>query len=347
MKAAVLEEYGKITWKDVPDPETKADEVLVRIKNASICGSDQHVFKGEFHPRTQTPFIPGHEFAGIVEEAGKDVEKIKRGDLVAIDPIIWCGKCEACKRGHYPACTSLKLIGIDMDGGFAEYISVPENMLFIVNPSVDPKYAALVEVLSIGFHATNRSGVKEDDSIVIWGAGKVGQSILQAVRLYSRNQIFMVDILDNRLKRAKMAYPDIEIINSLKTDPVDYIHSKTMGKGVDIAFEAVGHPAKVKNEIHPIRSCIRSIRGGGIICVLGLADEPVPVIMKELIWKEAKIVTSRVSHGEFSECIENLEKGKLKPEALITAEMHASKAHEAFEMLEKDPENQLKIILDL
>lgn len=341
-----MEEYGKIIWKDVPDPEVKSNEVLVRIKNASICGSDQHVFRGEFHPRTQTPFIQGHEFAGIVEETGKEVKNSRKGDLVAIDPIIWCGSCEACKRGHYPACTSLKLIGIDMDGGFAEYISVPENMLFSVDPSVDPKYAALVEVLSIGFHATRRSAVKEDDSIVIWGAGKVGQSILQAVRLYSKSRIFMVDILDNRLKRAKAAYPDIEIINSVNTDPVEFIQSETRGRGVDIAFEAVGHPARVKNEIHPIRSCIKSIRGGGVVCVLGLADEPVPIVMKELIWKEARIITSRVSHGEFAECIEHLEKGNLKPEALITAEMHASKAQEAFIMLEKDPENQLKIILD-
>ncbi len=347
MQAAVLETYSKIIWKSVADPLTRPGEVLVKIKNASICGSDQHVFKGEFHPRTRTPFIPGHEFAGIVEETGKDAKKFKQGDLVAVDPIIWCGKCEACKREHFPACSSLKLLGIDLDGGFAEYISVPEKMLFLVNSSVDPKHAALVEVLSIGFHATRRAGVKEDDSIVIWGAGKVGQSILQAVSLYTKNNIFLVDVLQKRLENAKLAYPDIEIINSKETDPIEYLKSKTNGKGIDIAFEAVGHPVKIENEIHPIRSCVKSIRGGGAVCVLGLSDEPVPLVMKELIWKEAKILTSRVSHGEFAECIEHLEKGNLKPGSLITKEMHASKAQEAFELLENDPGNQLKIMLNL
>lgn len=347
MKAAVLEKYGKITWTTVPDPRIKPNEVLVRIKNASICGSDQHVFRGEFDPRTRTPLIQGHEFAGIIEETGRDTKSFEKGDLVAVDPIIWCGKCEACKRGHYPACSSLKLLGIDLDGGFAEYIAVPENMLFRVNPAVDPGHAALVEVLSIGFHATGRAGVKEDDSLVIWGAGKVGQSILQAASLYTRDRIFLVDILDKRLQTAKKAYPDIEIINSDKTDPVEYLQSKTMGKGVDIAFEAVGHPEKVEKEIHPIRSCIKAIRGGGVVCVLGLSDEPVPIVMKEIIWKEAKIITSRVSHGEFALCIEHLENGNLKPDALITKEMPASKAQEAFELLENDPGNQLKILLNL
>ena len=347
MKAAVLEKYGKLRWSDVADPRIKPGEVLVRIKNASICGSDQHVFRGEFHPRTSTPLIPGHEFAGVVEETGRDAKRFSRGDLVAIDPIIWCGNCEACKRGHYPACSSLKLLGIDLDGGFAEYIAVPEHMLFPVDGRVDAKYAALVEVLSIGFHATRRAGVKENDSIVIWGGGKVGQSILQAAKLFTRNRIFLVDILDKRLQRAKTAYPDIETINSAKTDPVEYLKSATQGKGVDIAFEAVGHPEKVENEIHPIRSCIRAIRGGGIVCVLGLSDEPVPMVMKELIWKEANIITSRVSHGEFSECIEHLEKGNLKPESLISMEIEASRAQEAFELLESEPENHLKIILNL
>lgn len=346
MKAAVLENYHQFAWKEIADPQPVPGEALVRIKHASICGTDQHIFTGEFHPRTKTPFVPGHEFAGIIEKTN-ELAGFQKGDLVAVDPIIWCGECEACKRQHYPACTNLKLLGVDMDGGFAEYVSVPGHMLFKLNSGVDPRHAAMVEVLSIGFHACNRAKVQKGDSLAIWGAGKVGHCILQAARTKTKGPVFMVDVLQNRLDRAKKAYPDIEIINALEMDPIDYIKSKTNGKGVDIAFETVGHAHPVDGRLHPVRSCIQSIRGAGVVCVLGLADEPAPLVMKELIWKEAKIMASRVSHGEFSECIEQLENGNLKPDVLITSEMHASKAQEAFKLLEAEPENQLKIILDL
>src|SRR5450759_176195 len=123
MKAAVIREYGKIITEEVKKPDLKNNHVLVKVKYASICGSDQHLFKGEFHPRTKLPLIPGHEFAGVIEEVGKEVRNLSPGEKVTVDPIIWCGTCAACKAGHYPACTTLKLIGIDLDGGFAEYVS--------------------------------------------------------------------------------------------------------------------------------------------------------------------------------------------------------------------------------
>ncbi len=346
MKAAVLEEYGKFVWKDVPKPELKDGHVLVRVTNASICGSDQHIYLGEFHPRTPIPFIPGHEFSGVVEDVADDVYGFGEGQKVVVDPIIWCGECPACKRGHFPACTSLKLIGIDLDGGFAEYVSVPASMVFKVDEKLDLRHAALVEILSIGYHACNRSGIKNNDTAVIWGAGKVGQSILQAAKTITTGQIIMVDVLDERLKMATDAYQDVICINAAKSNPVEQIKEITQNKGVDVAFESAGHASLNGDMVNPVRGCIQSIRGAGTVCVLGLADEPAPLFLKELIWKEAKIVASRVSHGEFKEAIENIEAGNLKPEKLITGILHASKANEAFAALEKDPANNLKIILD-
>ena len=156
MKAAVLETYNNFVWKDVPTPKVKPGEVLIRIKFASICGTDMHIFPGDFHPRTPIPFIPGHEFGGVVEEIGAGVSGFEPGDKVAVDPIIWCNECPACLRKHYPACTKLKLLGIDQDGGFAEYISVPPSMLFKTAATVDDKHVALIEILAIGFHANKR-----------------------------------------------------------------------------------------------------------------------------------------------------------------------------------------------
>ena len=345
MKAAVIEEYNKISWKNKATPVHKANEVLVQIAHASICGTDQHIFKGEFHPRTHLPLIPGHEFAGTVVKTGKDVLRLKEGDHVAVDPIIWCGNCPACQLGHFPACTSLKLVGIDLDGGFAEYISVNEAMCYQLSDDISLKHAALIELLAIGLHACNRAGLEAGDTALIYGAGKLGQCILQAAKTITKKQIFLVDILENRLQIAQNSYPDIITIKSKKENPVDVIKSATKGKGVDVAFEAVGHAAKIRNRMHPVRECIHAIRGAGKICVLGLADEPAPLIMKELIWKEGKIIASRVTQGEFELAIQKMQ--YLKPEVLITSELSMSHAQEAFELLEKEPENQLKIILNV
>jgi threonine dehydrogenase-like Zn-dependent dehydrogenase len=159
MKAAVISEYGKIKMQEVEKPQLLSNHVLVKVKYASICGSDQHIFKGEFHPRTKLPLIPGHEFAGIVEAVGPEVKDIHPFQKVTVDPIMWCGKCAACRDGHYPACTTLKLVGIDLDGGFAEYVSVPSNMIYKIPDRISDEHAALVEILSIGFHASARAGL--------------------------------------------------------------------------------------------------------------------------------------------------------------------------------------------
>jgi threonine dehydrogenase-like Zn-dependent dehydrogenase len=345
MNAAVLEEYGKFKWKEVDIPQIKGNEVLIKVAYAGICGSDQHIFLGEFHPRTHVPFIPGHEFAGIIVETGPGVKKHKEGERVAVDPIIWCGTCPACLIHHYPACTSLKLVGVDLDGGFSEYMKVPESMLYKISPGISDAHSALVEVLSIGFHACSRAKVKSNDQVAIWGAGKVGQSILQAVRTKTKNNLIMVDILEERLALARKAYPDVYTINAAKENPVEMIKNITKGRGVDIAFEAVGHAMDIPGVVNPVRGCVQSIRGAGMVCVLGLGNEASPLLMKELIWKEGTIITSRVSHGEFAETIENLEKGTLKPDMLISDIVHPSNVQQAFEMLENEPSKHLKILL--
>lgn len=155
----------------------------------------------------------------------------------------------------------------------------------------------------------------------------------------------MVDLLDERLEMAKKAYPDIHVINAGKTNAIEKIKELTHGEGVDIAFEAVGHYKEIEGSPNPVRGCIQAIRGAGKVCTLGLAADPTPLLMKELIWKEGTIITSRVSHGEFAETIDNLNRGTLKPDAIVTDIIHPSRTQEAFEMLEKEPHKHLKILL--
>lgn len=345
MKAAVIKEYGKIVMEEVVKPVLMDNHVLVKVKYASICGSDQHIFKGEFHPRTKLPLIPGHEFAGVIEEVGREVKNFSPGDKVTVDPIIWCGKCAACKAGHYPACTSLKLVGIDVNGGFAEYVSVPSHMVYKVPDHISDEHAALIEILSIGFHASARAALGKDDNILIVGSGKVGQSILHAAKTITSGKIILADILNERLSVASSAFPDIYTININTTDPIGFVRELTDGNGVDIAFEAVGHEVPVDGRLNPVRTCINAIKGGGKVCVLGLSDHPAEILMKELIWKEAKIIASRVSHGEFSKVIEALDNGKLNPESMITGILNLEDAQKGFELLEKEPGKHLKILL--
>jgi len=347
MKAAILEKYNEIKVGEKPAPVMSATDVLVQVKFASICGSDQHLYKGDFHPRTKLPFTPGHEFAGIVKEIGDKVVRFTVGEHVAVDPIIWCGECDACKNEHYPACEKLKLLGIDQDGGFGQFVAVPPSMLFKVPKSVPHEHAALVEVYSIGFHACNRAKVKANDSIVIFGGGKVGQCVMQAARTKTKEKLFVVDIIEGRLDIIRKSYPDVRVINAIKEDPVEVIKKETGGHGVDVAFEVIGHAHEIPGRVNPVRGCVQSIRGGGVVCVLGLGDDPIPIVYKELIWKEAQIVASRVSHGEFAEAIDNLAKGYLKPDALITSILPIDKIQEGFNMLDQNPDKYLKILLDL
>jgi len=347
LKAIRLTEYHKLEVDEIPIPEIKNNQVLVQVGYASICGSDQHIIKGDFHPRTQLPMTPGHEFSGTVFDIGNQVKNFSPGEKVAVDPIIWCGTCPACRLKHYPACNSLKLLGVDMDGGFAEYVAVDESKLYPLSSDISDQAAALIELYSIGFHACRRAGVQKDDTIAIWGAGKVGQVILQAARTITENTIFMVDILDNRLSISEQNYQNVVIINSKYENPLDVIQDKTNGDGVDVAFEAVGHAENIEGQSNPVQNCVLSIRGAGTVCVLGLSGEESPLLVRDLIWREAKIVASRVNHGEFSDVIKHLQAGHLKPDILISKEIDPARAMEAFHLLENEPENYLKILIKL
>lgn len=345
MKAAVLTAYGQMEWKTVPDPRIADHEALVQVSHVGICGSDQHIFTGSFAPRTQTPLIQGHEFAGTVVAVGKDIQGFGPGDRVAIDPIIWCGECGACKRGHYPACRKLRITGVDMDGGMGELVKVEQHQLFRMPDSVSFAHGAMAEVYGVAYHACRRAELKAGDSLVIWGAGKVGQCILQAARTITDAPIYLVDLLPERLDYASKHYDDIIPISPSQSDPVGFIQEHSRG-GVDVAIEVVGHGHDVHGWPNPVAGCIKSIRGAGTVCVLGLGDEPVPILFKDLIWGEAKIIASRVSMGEFEDAIHHLAAGNLKPDALITARMHPSRAMEAFQLLDDEPTQQLKILLE-
>jgi threonine dehydrogenase-like Zn-dependent dehydrogenase len=236
---------------------------------------------------------------------------------------------------------------VDSDGGFAEYAAVKGFMLHKIDDNISDRHAAMIELLSIGFHACKRAGLGQGDTLAIFGSGRVGQSILQAARTITDRTIFMVDILASRLELARNTWDRVVAVNARQQDPAAAVRELTKGRGVDVAIEAVGHAQPVAEQAHPVCQCVDVIRGAGTVCVLGLSDQPVPLVMKNLIWKEARLVASRVTHGEFRETIAHLSGGRLKPDALISCEMPASQAQQAFDLLESRPQDYLKILLSL
>ena len=234
-----------------------------------------------------------------------------------------------------------------MDGGFAQYVAADSSMLYLIDAGIPDRDSALVEPYSIGFHASKRAGVQPGDTLAFFGAGKIGQPIMQAARTITENTIFTVDVVEKRLKNVKKSYPDIITINARQKNPVEVIMDMTGGRGVDIAFEAAGDPFIPEGHVNPVREAIRSIRGAGKVCVLSLENTEVALVMKELIWKEGILITSRVSHGEYKDALEHLAIGDLRPDALISSVMPLERTQKAFEMIEKEPENYLKVILEV
>jgi threonine dehydrogenase-like Zn-dependent dehydrogenase len=207
MKALVLKEYGKFEIEEMPVPEYGDNEVLVRVKACSICGSDVHGMDGSTGRRIP-PIVMGHEASGVIEKAGKNVKGFKPGDRVTFDSTIYCGECYFCKRGEVNLCDNRKVLGVScgdyrLHGAFAEYVTVPQHILYSIPENVTFERAAMVEPLSVAFHAITRSKVQLDCSAVVVGAGMIGLLIIQLLKINGCGKIIAVDMVQEKLELAK------------------------------------------------------------------------------------------------------------------------------------------------
>jgi len=346
MKAAVLVAREKIEVKEVEAPQPGSREVLVAPKYTGICGTDIHIYQGEFEGRVRYPTIVGHEFAGIVEEVGEGVETIAAGDKVCIDPIIPCMQCTACREGNLSACKNLKLRGVDLDGGLAEAAVVGADQVFKLPERVSVKDAAMVEIFSVATHAVRRGRIDPADFVVVLGAGKLGLSILSVLKTIGAGTIVITDLQDYRLDTARRIGADV-CINAGDKDAVKEVLSLTGGRGADRVFEAVGHAEKSVSGLPPIAEAAEMIRNAGRIVVLGQGPDMAPVFWRPFVWKEATIVASRVSRGEFPRAISMLESGLLDPSHIVTHEVPLEYVPDAFRMLAEGAEEALKVIVKI
>ena len=345
MRAGILYDDEVIRVGDAPDPEIGPGEVLVKPAYAGICGTDVHVFKGEFHGRVKYPAILGHEFGGTIEAVGADVRDYKVGDRVAVDPIIPCHRCAACLSGFINVCQKLKLLGIEQDGGFGQYVAVPEPQLYRLPDEIPMVHVPMVELYGLGHHILIRGEVQPGETVVILGAGKLGLSILDVLTHGSGAvQSIVTDLQPFRLETASEIGADAAI-DIRQADPVERVMELTNGVGADCVIEAVGHYHLVEGQEPPLSQAVRMIRPGGRVVAVGLGEQLSDVHFKTLVLKEGRIIASRVTLGEFPRAMRLLSKGFLHPDLLITHQMAMGEIDIAFEQATQA--DTIKVVLDV
>ncbi len=353
MKAAVLVSRERIEIRDIPDPEPGPGEVLVKVGYAAICGTDHHIYLGEFEGRVDYPQVIGHEFGGVVEAVGPppgghfgSVEYPEPGTRVAVDPCIHCGVCPSCREGLFSACRALKLLGVDLPGAFAEYVIAPAANCYPLPRSVPDELAPMVELYGVACHSVGRSELRPGDTAAVIGSGRVGLVITDVLCRSFAADVITIDIEPAKLDVAK-ALGVSHVINSRKEDPVERVLGLTGGDGADRVYEAVGGWTEVEGRPNPMEQAFRMVRSGGRVTVLGQGPEPASVLWKPFVWKEAEARTSRVSRGEFARAIRLFERGALHPEKLITHQRQLAEAVEAFSILDDPRERPIKIRIEV
>jgi len=238
IKALVLEENKVLKYRDYTRPEKKhKDSCLVKVVASAICSSDLHrgFEGGAYH----YPLIMGHEFSGIIEE-GFAGSKFLKGDRVAVFPLIPCKKCPSCQTGDYAQCTTYDYLGSRSNGGFAQYVYVPEDNLFLVPDDVDIIHAALTEPSAVALHGVKKLNIYPGNIGAVFGAGFIGNVAAQWMKIRGAKEVIIVDINSRKLEIAKSM--DFIPLDAEDEDPIGFIFEYTKGKGVDFAVEACGLP---------------------------------------------------------------------------------------------------------
>lgn len=276
MKAVFLIEPGKLEIRDIPIPDAGSDEVLIRIKETGLCGSDLHYYKdGRVGDHVVTePHILGHESSGIVVEVGKDVKHLKSGDLVSIEPGLPCLNCEQCLSGRYNLCGSVKFLGVPpYQGTFREYVVHRAAFTYKLPDNLDFTMGTLAEPFSVGYHAVRMLKPKLGGSLLISGAGPIGIACMIMARMAGVIDITITDINDYRLKKAKKMGASLVIKSGSQDIPKMAFDSVIEASGAQSAFI----------------DALTAIKKGGHISFVGMSNTSIPFDLSQMLKKEVRI----------------------------------------------------------
>jgi threonine 3-dehydrogenase len=300
--------------RQVPIPTYGRTDVLVKVKVASICGTDLHIYEwdrwaqGRIHP----PLIPGHEFCGEVVAFGDEVTSVKEGDFVSAEMHVACGKCVQCRTGEAHICQSVKIIGVDTDGAFAEYVVIPESNIWKLDPAIPEEYASILDPLGNAVH-TVLAGEIAAKTVAVTGCGPIGLFSIAVARAVGASTIFAIEINEHRRKLATKMQADY-VLDPSKEDVRAIVAEKTGGLGVDVVLEMAGHP-------DAIRTAFDIVRRGGRISLLGLTSKPIPLNFSEdIIFKGITIqgINGRRMYQTWYQMTALLKTGRLDLRPVIT-----------------------------
>lgn len=282
MKAIVIPSPGEIEIREVPMPEVKEGEALLKVKYVGICGADVASFTGN-QPFTTYPRIPGHEFSAEIVSVPENNKGLKAGDVVTCNPYFNCGSCYSCQRDYVNCCTDNQTMGVQRDGAFCEYISMPVERIYD-GKGLSAKELALIEPFSISQHAVSRAEIRETDNVLVIGAGPIGLFALLAAK-QKCNRIVVADILDNRLELAKQYGADA-VVNTKAQSLEAFTNEFTDGNGFDVCIEACGAP-------ETFLGCIENAAFAGNIILIGNGKRETSFVHSVILKKELNIHGSR------------------------------------------------------
>lgn len=341
MKALLLSEYKKLELADLPRPVPGPEEVLVEVAACGICGSDVHGYDGTSGRRIP-PIVMGHEASGIVAETGSGVREFTKGDRVTFDSTVYCGKCEYCLAGQANLCDFRQVVGVSCGdyrraGAFAEYVVVPQRILYRLPDTLSFPEAAMLEAVSVALHAVRLAEMRGVGTALVIGAGMIGLLTLQAGRAAGASRVLIADIDATRLKLAKEMGAD-EALHLSGSELIAEVTRLTAGKGADVVLEAVG-----RNET--ISAGIDCVRKGGTIVLIGNIKPEVTLPLQKVVSRQIRLQGTAASSGEYPQAIELMTSGKIRVKPLITAVAPLDEGPRWFDRLHAGEPNLMKIVL--
>jgi L-iditol 2-dehydrogenase len=342
VKALLLAAPGILEYVDVPEPEVGADEVLVRVAAAGICGSDVHGMDGSSGRRVP-PLVMGHEAAGVIEAVGGSVTGFSPGDAVTFDSTIWCGRCAFCREGVVNLCDDRRVLGVSTgeyrrDGAFAERVVVPARVVYALPAGLSMVEAALTEPLAVALHAVSRTPLVEDDEALVVGCGVIGLLVIAAVRQAGCKRIIAVDLSPSRLARAT-AMGATDVVTAGSDDVVEQLQALTDGRGPDVAFEAVGIGSTVA-------LAIAAVRKGGTVVLVGNVVPAVELPLQWVVSRQLTLLGSAASCGEYPRALELIASRAVDVAALVSEVAPLADGAEWFDRLRAPQTPLLKVVLE-
>jgi len=318
-----------IEIREVPVPDIGATDVLVRVEAASVCGTDLHIYNWDpwAQNRIKPPLIPGHEFCGIVERVGEDVTAVAPGDFVSAEMHVACGKCLQCRTGAAHICQKVKIIGVDADGAFAEFVKIPESNIWKLDPSLPRAWGSLLDPLGNAVH-TVLAGEIATKTVAITGCGQIGLFAIAVAKLCGAAMVFAVEVNPYRRSLATKMGADV-VLDPTTEDATARILAATDGVGVDVLLEMSGHQ-------NGINTGLKALRTGGRASLLGIPSRPVTLdLAEDIIFKGAVVqgINGRKMYETWFQMEALLKSGKLDLDPVISHTMPLRDFDKAMDLL--------------